>query len=336
MAALLWIVRHTHSVPGKKDTPHEKARAAVLRDHLSHAKLGLFCLSLMYEEFDPSVVTFLRQVREKSQDKQTRAQATYALAKLLLRRAEQAAFLQKQADDKLLAAFDKLHGAEVVARLKRSNPQRQQKEAEVLFESLSEDKIQAATLLHRGESKATLDNKANRVTLGELAERELFGLRNLLPGKLAPEIVGKDIDGKPMKLSDYRGRVVLLVFCGHWCGPCRALYPLERSLVEKFQGKPFSIVGVNSDSNRDDFKKVQLKEKLTWRWFHDGVNGPIARGWNVTGWPTLYLVDHRGTIVGSLGAMLERSKKGDQMILSKKGNELVERKVLEVESASKK
>jgi hypothetical protein len=55
-----------------------------------------------------------------------------------------------------------------------------------------------------------------RVKLGELADRELFELRHLLPGKPAPEIAGEDIDGKAFKLSDYRGKVVLLDFWGHW------------------------------------------------------------------------------------------------------------------------
>jgi peroxiredoxin len=54
------------------------------------------------------------------------------------------------------------------------------------------------------------------VTLGELAERELFALRHLQPGKPAPEIGGEDIDGVKFKLSDYRGKVVLLDFWGHW------------------------------------------------------------------------------------------------------------------------
>ena len=52
--------------------------------------------------------------------------------------------------------------------------------------------------------------------LGKLAGRELFEMQHLQPGKAAPEITGEDIDGKPMKLSEFRGRVVLLDFWGHW------------------------------------------------------------------------------------------------------------------------
>ena len=77
------------------------------------------------------------------------------------------------------------------------------------------------------------------------------------------------------------------------------MYPHERSLVEKYQDRPFVILGVNSDASRELVKAVSEKEKLTWRSFWDGgsTDGPIARRWNVTGWPTLYLIDHTGTIV---------------------------------------
>jgi hypothetical protein len=100
------------------------------------------------------------------------------------------------------------------------------------------------------------------------------------------------------------------------------MYPHERSLVTKFQGKPFSILGVNSDSNREQLKEVLAKEKLTWRSFWDGgsTDGPIARRWNVNGWPTVYLIDHKGTIVRAIG-------------VSKKDEELIDQKVKEAEES---
>jgi hypothetical protein len=53
-------------------------------------------------------------------------------------------------------------------------------------------------------------------TLGRAAEKELFELQHLAIGKVAPELVGEDLENKPMKLSDYRGKVVLLDFWGNW------------------------------------------------------------------------------------------------------------------------
>ena len=76
------------------------------------------------------------------------------------------------------------------------------------------------------------------------------------------------------------------------------MYPHERSLVERMKGRPFAIVGVNSDTNREELKKVMAKERITWRSFWDGGNtrGPIATKWNVSGWPTIYVIDHQGVI----------------------------------------
>ena len=84
------------------------------------------------------------------------------------------------------------------------------------------------------------------------------------------------------------------------------MYPHERSLVKRMAGKPFVILGVNSDP-KEKLKEVLKKENMTWRSWWDGGNtgGPIASKWNVSGWPTLYLIDHKGVIrhkwIGSPG-----------------------------------
>jgi|SRR6516162_9062394 hypothetical protein len=75
------------------------------------------------------------------------------------------------------------------------------------------------------------------------------------------------------------------------------MYPHERSLVKKFEGKPFVLLGVNSDEDRKELKEVLKNENITWRsWFDGSTGGPIATEWNLNGWPTLYLLDARGVI----------------------------------------
>jgi peroxiredoxin len=133
--------------------------------------------------------------------------------------------------------------------------------------------------------------------LGELAKPELQELRRLGIGKEAPEIEGDDLDGKKMRLSDYRGKVVVLSFWGTWCGPCMAMVPDERKLVATYSADAFAMVGVNSDSDQARLKAVVEREKITWRSFRDGFSrDAIATTWNVHSWPTVYVLDQKGII----------------------------------------
>ena len=76
------------------------------------------------------------------------------------------------------------------------------------------------------------------------------------------------------------------------------MYPHERSLVKQYENEPFVILGVNSDKDREALKPVLEKERITWRsfWNGGGTDGPISTAWNVHGWPTIYIVDAKGTI----------------------------------------
>jgi hypothetical protein len=76
------------------------------------------------------------------------------------------------------------------------------------------------------------------------------------------------------------------------------MYAHERSLVKKYADKPFEIVGINSDRDRDKLKERMAEEEITWPSFFDGggTGGPIASAWNVSGWPTIYVLDGEGRI----------------------------------------
>jgi hypothetical protein len=77
------------------------------------------------------------------------------------------------------------------------------------------------------------------------------------------------------------------------------MYPHERSLVKNLAGKPFAIIGVNSDPDLEKLKPVLKDENISWRSFTNGpkgTGGPISSDWQVRGWPTLYVIDHKGVI----------------------------------------
>ncbi len=117
-------------------------------------------------------------------------------------------------------------------------------------------------------------------------------------GAPAPEIVGEDLDGVSLKLSDYRGKVVLLSFYGEWCHYCVLQFPNEKALVEKFKDRPFVLLGVNSDEYQAEAKQAAVRHGLTWRafWIGDPSRSPVPRLYRLQGWPTFVLLDAQGTV----------------------------------------
>lgn len=137
--------------------------------------------------------------------------------------------------------------------------------------------------------------------------------RSLSPvvGKAAPEIDGEDLSGKYFKLSDFKGKVVLLDFWATWCPPCMKFLPHGKQMIEKYQGRPFVALGVNND---EDPKKPLNVRDLAMRCWFDGESGPITRRWGIRAFPTVYVIDHEGVIEekfegipdSSLDKMIER------------------------------
>jgi hypothetical protein len=77
------------------------------------------------------------------------------------------------------------------------------------------------------------------------------------------------------------------------------MYDHERSLVQRLADKPFALIGVNTDGNRESIKKIVKDKKLTWRSFWNGpggTNGPITRQYGIQFFPTIYVLDHKGVI----------------------------------------
>ena len=129
-------------------------------------------------------------------------------------------------------------------------------------------------------------------------EPYLFMAENLLIGDVAPNIVGTDFDGVEFQLAGFRGKVTVLYFTGEWCGPCRSEYPHQRKMLEDLSEEPFAIVAVNSDKDPVEAKQAKVDNDLPYpAWFDGGgTKGPIATRWGVTGWPTVYILDHQGAI----------------------------------------
>ncbi len=151
------------------------------------------------------------------------------------------------------------------------------------------------------EKYADVKTPDDDATIGERAASELTrfdNLPNLKVGGVAPEIGGKDLEGKPLRLGDYRGKVVVVVFWGSWCGPCMAMVPHERELWERHRDEPFTLLGVNCGDTLEQARKTADDNRMDWPSFYDGEDhrGPIATSYDVQKYPTVYVIDAKGVI----------------------------------------
>src|SRR5262245_6149317 len=301
--ALTWVVRNStvsaRALPENAhlSRAHDRAVSLLRRDHLGSEKLGPVCRSRMALIQYPEGVKLVEEVLAKSPHRSVRAQALAALADHKLFYASFARNLKKEPEQ--AKRWERVWGKEVVGSVLAADPDRLRQEGERLHERLAKEYADIP------------DPEAG--TLGRLAALKLAALRQPpTVGRPAPEVEGVDIDGKKLKLSDYRGKAVLFVVTGDWCAACDALHPQQQSLARKLAGRAVALVDVNCDASLERRRKINARENITWRAFQEGASdGPIATRWGIEQWPTLFLIDHKGVLrqkyVGSPGeAVLAR------------------------------
>jgi thiol-disulfide isomerase/thioredoxin len=279
-AALEWILTDSDSYNIPLAIP---ALKLLTRQYSEHPNIGYVIANLAFylpsedSLSRPPSLELLNKVAAKNPDRTARGQAVFGLATI---------------------AKDKFKQAENV---QSSDVDRLAEQAQEAFELVARDYGSCLYL-------RTVGIRSAKSTLGEEAKSELGELRFLRIGQIAPEIRGEDLSGAKFSLSDYRGKVVLLVFWASWCGPCMAAIPHEKELVERFKGRPFVLIGVNGDGGTNAAKVVS-EHQIPWRSFSNegrGPDGPIAVDWNVRAWPAVFVLDPTGVI-------RYRSLRGEQL-----------------------
>jgi hypothetical protein len=178
-----------------EDVARAKAFEIIQRDHIRSDKLGPFCQRVSYG-FCKEYETFLRMVLAKNPHRNIQATACLSLGHFLNGRLQRLDLVKKRPE--LAREFAGLYGKDYLAELLRQDRDNAAREIETVFE-------QAAQKYE--DVKLSGDD-----TVVQRARAELFEIRNLTVGKEAPDIAGEDQDGKPYRLRDYRGKVVLLDF----------------------------------------------------------------------------------------------------------------------------
>jgi hypothetical protein len=173
-----------------------------VRDHVRSDNLGPVCQQALFG-FHKSHETFLRAVLETNPHRQVQALACLSLAQYLDDRCNRLDVLQAQDQPDLAERYHRVFGKEYIEELQRQDRATVAKEAEMLFSRAADE---------YSDVEIPVTYFGSGGTVGEKADAELFKIRHLAVGKEAPEIEGEDQDGKRFKLTDYRGKVVLLDF----------------------------------------------------------------------------------------------------------------------------
>jgi peroxiredoxin len=122
-----------------------------------------------------------------------------------------------------------------------------------------------------------------------------------IAGDKAPDFEMALPDGQKVRLSDLKGKYVLLHFWGSWCGPCRAENPALAAIYEKYRGLGFEVFSVGIEQNPEAWRRAIERDGITWR-YHSMESGDFGGGaaklYNIKVIPATFLLNPDGDIMG--------------------------------------
>ena len=156
-------------------------------------------------------------------------------------------------------------------------------------------------------------NPKNRSVLGKLAEifQKLGNTDKAkeyqqkakpviaMVGKPVPDFTATDLDGNPISLQDYRGKVVLLDFWAVWCGPCIAEMPNIKRVYNRYKDEGFDIIGISLDTDEKRLRNYLKENNIAWRQVFSGKGwqSPISKQYGIRAIPAPWLIDKNGILI---------------------------------------
>lgn len=125
----------------------------------------------------------------------------------------------------------------------------------------------------------------------------------------APDFHGETISREDFHLAaSVKGKVAVISFSGHWCGPCVAMHPVQKELLKRFAADKLTVIEINSDKTKslEAVRKKIEKDELEWIVVTDGPAGPLSKQWKVSAWPVYYVLDDHGRIRHRLSGNIGR------------------------------
>ncbi|RAI97573.1 peroxiredoxin [Chitinophaga skermanii] len=169
----------------------------------------------------------------------------------------------------------------------------------VALQEISSGDFNVATIEPRFNK---LSDKLKTSTAGKNFKEVIEKEKAVAMGAVAPNFTQNDVNDKPVSLTDFRGKYVLIDFWASWCGPCRRENPNVVKAFNAYKDKNFTILGVSLDqpNAKDKWLAAIEKDNLTWTQVSDLKfwNNAAAELYNVKGIPANFLLDPSGKIVG--------------------------------------
>lgn len=171
--------------------------------------------------------------------------------------------------------------------------------------SLDQYKYEQQLVTYAGEVKNSF--KDNLAVQQFIKQMEL--IKPVSIGHKAPEFASTGLDGKLIKLADYKGKYVMLDFWASWCGPCRQENPNVVKQYAAYKDKGLNILGVSLDEDKAAWQDAIGHDKLTWNHVSDlqKFDGATEKLYHIEAIPSNFIIDPQGTIVAKnvTGAELE-------------------------------
>ena len=144
---------------------------------------------------------------------------------------------------------------------------------------------------------AFITNLEQREQMQQQAEKTRT---SLVAGAVFPDFSEKDVNGQPLSLAGYKGKVVLIDFWATWCGPCRGEIPNVVATYQKYHGQGFEVIGVSLDQDRQKLLDYTKQMNMSWPQFFDGQgwSNKLAAKYGIESIPATFLLDGQGRIIG--------------------------------------
>ncbi len=169
------------------------------------------------------------------------------------------------------------------------------------------------------QSYDNLTDKVKSSTLGKALKEKVDAMAKANVGGTAPNIELSTPEGNTLSLYSLRGHIVLLDFWASWCGPCLREVPNVKKLYDKYHSKGLEILGISLDEKQDAWVNAIQNKGLNWKHVSSlkGWNCPVAKLYNVTGIPRMYIIDEKGTIIAQDLRGEELAHKMDELFKDK-------------------